>query len=736
MAGSSVSPSAGGSFISSRLPSPLGDSRNRSSATLAALALCVALAVAWTHWPSLSASAFCFDDHDYMVDNPLVRRPGWASARRLFAEVLEPSTVRGYYQPLSMVSLMLDCALGGSPQNLAPFHRTSLALHVANTVLVIALLYGLFGQRWPAALAGLLFGVHPLTVEPIPWVGERKTLLAAFFALACLLGYLRQVRRPNLGRRVAVWGLYVLALLSKPTSLPLPLMMLLLDYWPLRRFDRRAILEKLPLFVTGAAAGLIYYISQDRTYGTAVPTGANWLEAPLKVCYASMFYLVKIVWPADLSCHYPIPTPMSIMNPAVLAGLIGSLVLAIVLVVSLRWTRAAMIGWLIFLVGLLPTMQVIGFSDVIASDKFVYLPCIGLLAVIASALSRAWIAPGSPRSRGLRRSAVALAALALAGVDASTSRARLRHWRNSDALFSHMIALTPRSDLLHLGLAMAMRTDGRLDDAAAHLRTAIDLEPDRPESHAELGIVLMQLKRSDEAIDHYRAALRLRPDYPLAHMNLGVALADKGMTDEAAREYREALRLRPGYALAHLNLAILLSKSGDRERALEHCLGAIKNDPNLARAQYEVAVLLDQMGREDEAIARYRESIRLDPQFAAARNDLGVLLARRERYPEAAALFRESLARDPDDAQAHNNLGIVFDITGLTEKAERHFREAIRLRPNYVDAQMNLAGLLAALGRRDEAIGLLEVVLRLDPRHPAARERLESLRSSTTAPSR
>ncbi len=207
----------------------------RQILTLSFLIIATAAIAAAVHWPALSAKAASFDDDQYLTENGLVKNPSLNSARRFLFEVLEPSTVEGYYQPLAMISLMLDYAAGGRETNLRPFHTTSLAFHTANTALVIVLLYMLFGNIWAAAGAGLLFGVHPMTVEPIPWVGERKTLLAAFFALWSLILYVRYSRNGGWKSYAGCFLMYLLALMSKPTSVPLPVVMFLMDYWPLER---------------------------------------------------------------------------------------------------------------------------------------------------------------------------------------------------------------------------------------------------------------------------------------------------------------------------------------------------------------------------------------------------------------------------------------------------------------------------------------------------------------------
>jgi hypothetical protein len=219
------------------LPETAGTGRS-TVILLVLLILIVVGATLFAHWPALSAQALTFDDQQYLIENQRVQNPSWTGAWRFLNEVLEPATVRGYYQPLAMISLMLDCTLGGSPDNLRPFHRTSLILHAANTVLVIVLLYMLFGQPWAAAMVGLLFGVHPMTVEPIAWIGDRKTLLAALFALGCLNCYVQFTRTKRWALYALSLALYVLALMSKPTTTLLPVGLLVMDFWPLRRLGR------------------------------------------------------------------------------------------------------------------------------------------------------------------------------------------------------------------------------------------------------------------------------------------------------------------------------------------------------------------------------------------------------------------------------------------------------------------------------------------------------------------
>ena len=263
---------------------------------IAVLIILVCVSVLITHWPALSAQAISIDDQMYFVNNYLVRNPSWESTKRFLTEVLEPSAVQGYYQPLTMISLMLDYMMAGQSDSLQPFHITSLAFHIANTALIIVLLYQLFGNVWAAAAVGLLFGVHPLTVEPIPWVGERKTLLAAFFTFWSLVLYVRYVRRGSLKYYIGCAVMYMLALMSKPTSMPLPIMLLLVDFWPLRRLNWKTILEKLPLFVIGGILAVIIYVSQNLTLPVTMPQVYGFIRVPLFICHDIIFYLYKMIW--------------------------------------------------------------------------------------------------------------------------------------------------------------------------------------------------------------------------------------------------------------------------------------------------------------------------------------------------------------------------------------------------------------------------------------------------------
>ena len=651
---------------------------------LAVLLIVVCVVVLAVHWPALSAQALSFDDGQYLTKNVLVQNPSWTSARRFLTEVLEPSTVRGYYQPLTMISLMFDYALGGRPDNLHSFHRTSLTLHVVNTALVIVLLYILFGQVWIATAVGLLFGLHPMTVEPIPWVGERKTLLAAFFALWCLILYVRYARKPNRPLHIGCLVMYVLALMSKPTSTPLPLLMLLMDYWPLRRWKWTTVLEKLPFFVVGGISAIITYISQSSAAPAVVAGGYGLERIPLVLCHNIIFYLHKIIWPANLSSHYAFPRPLGLSEPMVLAGVIGTCILVPLLVISLRWTRAALAGWLFFFVAIFPTIQILRFSNVIAADKFAYLPSVGLLMVVASLLG--WFCrTGSAGKPMARRMAVAMTVLVLASAEAVATRSYLVHWRDTLSLSEHMLTLTPDAPTVRVMLGIALHLQGKLDEAISHYRRALQIDPSYVKAYYNMGITFRAQGRHDQAISCYRKALRLKPYHVEAHSNLGSVLSAQGKFDEAIKHFRQALQVKPNFAEVHYNLGLALKSQGKLDEAIKHFLQALQVKPDLAEAHNNLALTLTMTGQLDKALEHFREAVRLKPDYLEPLNRMARILA----------MHPDPKLRDPSQA-----IEIAKRAAELTGHQDATILET-------------LAAAYASAGQFDQAVTTAEAALKL-----------------------
>jgi len=622
----------------SRVDQKPADSTKQKIGLPAILCIAVCGLVVIVYWPALSAKALSFDDSMYLTDNPLVQNPGWTSAKQFLTEVLNPSTVNGYYQPLTMISLMLDYALGGRENNLMPFHRTSLILHAANTALIIVLLYLLFGNIWIAAAVGLLFGVHPMTVEPIPWVGERKTLLAAFFSLWSLVLYVfysrttHHARRTTISLYICCLFAYLLALMSKPTSVPLPLVMLLMDYWPLRRLTyyplsaiRYTLYEKLPFFVLAGISAVVTYISQGPAGGAKSPEEFSPQRILFIICHDIVFYLYKIIWPVNLSSHYPYPQPLNLSQPMILAGVIGTAILILLLAFSLRWTPAALAGFSVFFITILPTMQIVSFSDVIASDKYAYLPSIGLLMMLTSFLI--WAAGVLEKYKSLvGRMVIAIVVAISAFAESAATRRYLALWQDSLTLAQHMLKLAPNSAGVHSHLGAILDRRGRHAEALEHLYRAISLDPYTAVAYYNLGVAFEQQKKPEEAVRYYRQALDIVPKLAAADYNIANIFKSQNKFDDAAAYYRLAIQAKPTYVDAHNNLGNVLRSQGKLDEAVSHFQEALRFKPKSAEIHYNLAITLQLQGKLEEAAKHYSRALQLKPGWPPALNGLASIL--------------------------------------------------------------------------------------------------------------
>ena len=702
--------------IDSEIPEPLLSKKSNSkTALMAVLLLVVCTSVTVTHWPALSARALSFDDGEYLVENLLVQNPGFNSAKRFLTEVLRPSTVRGYYQPLAMITLMTDYALGGRPDNLTQFHLTSLVLHVANTALIIVLLYLLFGQPWAAAALGLLFGLHPMTVETIPWVGERKTLLSAFFALWSLILYVRFSRKTSLKLYFGCLLMYVLAVMSKPISLPLPALMLLMDYWPMRRLNRRLVLEKIPFFAVMVLFAGITFLSQGFAGGVKHPSQYGPMGVPLILCHNIIFYLHHIFWPVNLSSHYPFPQPFDLSNPHVLAGVVGTCVFILLLLISLRWTRAALTGWLIFFAAILPSMQIIGFSVVIASDKFVYLPSIGLLMIAASFLS--WLLTRKTFKKNSSKALLIAIVLILAGFEYVLTRQYLMQWKDTTSLCKYMLSMTPDAAPLHDMLGNELKAQGKMDEAMTEYRKAMQFNSNNASAYLNLGTVLKEQGRLDEAIFNYKKVLEMaqgKPNYSKALYNLGLVFEEQGNINEAINSYLGAIEARPSDFKSHNNLGNLLKSKGRLDEAERHFRVALQINPNFVQAYFNLGVVLRLQGRIDEAIKQYSQALQIQPD-ANTQYNIGNAFQSQGKIEQAIYHYIEAIRLKPDFVEAEHNIGNSLQALGRFDEAILHYRQALKFKPDDIEANYNLGLALAAINNINEAVEHFREAIKLKP---------------------
>lgn len=378
--------------------------------------------------------------------------------------------------------------------------------------------------------------------------------------------------------------LYVLALLSKPTSTPLPVLMLLLDFWPLHRLSRWAVIEKLPFLAIGAASAVVTVISQGSTAAVHMPGEFSASRIPLLLCHNIVFYFQKVIWPSGLTQHYAFPEPFSVSAPAVLAGVLGTAVLLLGLLISLRWTPAPTTGWLFFFVAVFPTMGVIGFTMVIAADKYVYLPSFGFLLIVTWLLQHAWNKHSGGRGWSARRYTLVGVVVSLAIGESLASRRQLTHWRDTETLYRRMLVFAPNSPVVHSDLGAALFGIGKVDEAMAHYDRAIELSPVYAEAYYNRGSACAEQGAYERAVADFTRALELRPKDAVALNNRGNAHLTLGKYDAAIADYTAAIKIRPEYAEGYNNRGFAFGRAGDVIAALRDLDRAIELNPGYAQA--------------------------------------------------------------------------------------------------------------------------------------------------------
>jgi tetratricopeptide (TPR) repeat protein len=630
----------------------------------AALAVLLAVGSAAVYAGTLSHGFVDLDDGHFVQDNPFVREGLSArSVRWAFTAHLtfDAWPYLDYWQPVTVLSRLLDVELFGmDPRG---HHLVNVLLQALNAALLFLVLesmtrpasdsMGAGASYWRSAFVAAFWTFHPLRVESVAWITERKDMLAGLFWMSTLAAYVGYVRRPGLSRLVVVALSFMLGLMSKPFLVTLPFVLLLLDFWPLQRIGPwnrwrgapRLVAEKVPLFALTAAAVVIGIRAQARadflTTLASEPLSAR--VAGATVDYVR--YLLKLLWPYPMA----LPQPDSPAWPARIVVASGVLLAAVTAFVFAQARRRPYlpVGWLWFLGVLVPVIGLVQPGRIPLTDRYTYLPHIGLAIMLGWGIPEALPAT----LRGARRLGPVAAIVLAAAMTASIVQAR--HWRDSVTLFEHAIAVTKDNYSAHYNLGSVLAAQGRTAESIAHLDRAKAIRPGPVEN--DLGTMLAAQGRLDEALVHFREAVRLEPRSADARNNLGVLLARQGKAAEARREYEEALRYRPRHADASYNLARLEAAEGRVDHALVRLGSALEANPALDGAYFLRGNLLAAAGRFEDAEAAFRSALRLRPGSADIHNNLGRLLALQGRAAEAMAEYDAALRLDRDHALARAN---------------------------------------------------------------------------------
>ena len=534
------------------------------------------------------------DDDLYLRDYPQIQR-GLSWDNVLWAMTAMEAA---FWHPLTWLSHMLDTQLFGL--NPAGHHVTNLLLHMANVLLLFALLQQMTGSVWCSAWVAALFALHPLNVESVAWVSQRKTLLSTLCWLLTLLAYVGHVKKTDWRRYLSMMGIFVLGLMAKPMLVTLPCVLLLLDYWPLGRLgnDSKAFwerlpklaLEKLPLFVPVAIASILAIEAQSQAGAFSSWEGLPLLTRVGNAILAYGLYLKKLVWPTDLAVFYPHPGSSLGAWPVALAAL-----LLVGLSLGVWWQRRRspylVVGWLWYLGTLFPVSGLIQVGGHAMADRYAYVPLMGLFIILV------WGTADLAQTLHLPKAWLLGAGLCVVIVLIGGVRLQLSHWRNSFTLFQHALESTQKNHMAHSNLGIAFLDRNDLDEAIGHFQEALEIKPTHAGVHTNLSIALRRKGMLDEALEHSIRSIQINPDLAEAHNNLGISLFQKGRVEEAVQEFRKALELKPDYTTCYYNLGVVLEDQDRTEEAAESFRQALRLDPAHSQAKQRLALLLEKVNR-------------------------------------------------------------------------------------------------------------------------------------------
>jgi protein O-mannosyl-transferase len=652
----------------------------RSANNLPDLAIVLVILTFIAYAPALRCG-FIWDDDDHFTRNPAM-----TSAHGL-TQIWSSLAVSRYY-PLTLTTFWVERRLWGLHP--LPYHAVNIALQAANAVLLWALLRRL---RVPGAwFAAALWAVHPVCVESVAWATELKNTQSGFFFFLSVLYFLRFETDNK-------WGSYKLAcvfgaaaMLSKPSTVVLPLVLLLCAWWERGRWQRSDFLRVAPLFGFALAMSAMTIAEQHRWVQRA--GAAGWQLAPaerLIIAGKTMwFYAAHVLWPAKLMFVYP-RWNVSAGSALSWLPLVGVIAVSLFLWMCRRqsWARAGLFGTGFFVVALLPVMgffNVYFFRYSFVADHFQYLASIGIVTLAVAAAVRL------VRERG----AQVVMGVVVAAVLVVLSWQHCAAFQNDGTLWHDTLAKNPDCWMAHDNIAKILILRGNLLEARDHCEQALRLNPNDADGHNDLGIALQGLGNVPEAVSHFERALQIDGNYAQAHNNLGLALVQLGNVPEAMRQYELALQVFPDFAEAHYDLGNALLQQGKLREAIHQYELAVRIWPDYADAHFNLGLALWQMGKPLAAIGHYKEALRINPGLPEAHVNLGIALLRFGNTQDALTHFAEALRLQPSDPNTHYNLGKALALTGRTPEAIEQFEQALTLKPDFTAASNALAEIRGA----------------------------------------
>ncbi len=618
------------------------------------ISICLVAVIIVVYLPVHSYDFVRYDDNIYITDNINVQSGlNWKSFHWAF-------TAAGYasnWHPLTWLSHILDRELFGDWAG--GHHIVNVLFHILNTLLLFSIFGKMTKALWPSAFVAAAFALHPLHVESVAWIAERKDVLSTFFWFLTMWAYVQYVAVPATAKRTPTAGVgakryyllaivfFVLGLMSKPMLVTLPFVLLLLDYWPLeRKFSKTLIIEKIPFFLCSFASSIITFIVQKKggalsdfeLYGPAIRIG--------NAIVSYIMYIVKMFWPSRLAVLYPYPGSSLPAVKVIICATLLLLITAGVIYFGRRYKFLA-VGWLWYVGTLVPVIGLVQVGSQAMADRYTYMTLTGLFIIIG------WGAKEIIHNKNIILMWLAVIVLLASAI---TARQQLRYWKNSLTLFEHTLQVTGDNFYTLVNYATYLSELDRLDQAVKYFNEALKIKPNSAEVHNNLGSALLKIGRTQQGIEHFKLAIKYKPDLSQAYCNLADALKNQGRYKEAVSYYQQAIKIEPDYVGAWLNLAIAFNEMKDFDRSIEYFNKVLEIDRNNVFARGHLGLMLAAMGKTDEALREIRFVLSVRPDDVEMYLNLGILLERKGKIAGAIKAYRTAVQINPNDANARRLL--------------------------------------------------------------------------------
>ena len=682
----------------------------------------IAVSVLAVYWQVTGFNFVNFDDPVYITTNKDIRHGLTLDGLKFASTCIYASN----WHPLTWISHMLDVEMFGL--NPGMHHLTNVLLHILNSILLFLVFERMTGALWRSAAVAALFALHPIHVESVAWISERKDVLSTFFWMLTMLAYHWYVMNKTISRYLLVALLFGLGLMAKPMLVTLPFVLLLLDFWPLKRNELafrltstdsqpeqnmwpninlhgalQLILEKTPLIVMAIIASSETFYAQS-VGGAVNSLGQVHMAMRVQNAITSyVAYLWKMIWPMHLAVFYPYPWHFN--NAVVALCLIFlTIVTFIVLIAGKRMPYLAT-GWLWYLGTLVPVLGIIKVGSQAMADRYAYIPLIGIFVMVVWGLRDIFY-----RWSYGKAALGSLALIILALLTWATS-IQVATWKNSEILFSHALAVTGDNYLAHDNLGVALFDRGDVDGAIKHYRESIRLRRNYVNAQCNLGVALAKKKQYAEAFTHYRECLRIKPGYSEAYYNMGVALTDLGRKDEAVKQYTEVLKNYPRHENAHRNLGLLLAEKGNFDEAIAHYYKALYANPDNVGTRINLADSLLKQGSIEEAMIQVEEALKIDPRNLNLCMKLAEIQLKRNNDLGAISAYQNALRIYPKTLKALYGNAAVYDKDNRPEKAIDQYRKIREIRPHEPYWDYKIACLYSHQGNTEEAVYFLKMAI-------------------------